>query len=155
KNPDDPNGLTERGVLRLDEGNLPGAIEDLDKALNNKPDARTAKRARDKLFETLTEYFQRDFDKAERYLRRFEELCKVASPEGAGDSEQADARAEERRRRANFLCLVAKGKEKQGKLVEAFEYYQQFSAAAGSQELISVVDEPAVRAAPDVWTQGR
>jgi outer membrane protein assembly factor BamB len=155
KNPDDPNGLTERGVLRLDEGNLPGAIEDLDKALNNKPDARTAKRARDKLFETLTEYFQRDFDKAERYLRRFEELCKVSPPDGASESEQADARAEERRRRANFLCLVAKGKEKQGKLVEAFEYYQQFSAAAGSQELISVVDEPAVRAAPDVWTQGR
>jgi outer membrane protein assembly factor BamB len=156
KNPDDPTGLTERGVLRLDEGNLQGAIDDLDKALKNHPDAHTEERARAKLFETLTEYFQGDFDRAERYLGRYEELCKVTSPPGAGETQRTADAAEERRRRANFLCLVAKGKEAQGKLVEAFEHYQQFSAAAaGSQELISVVDEPAVRAAPDIWTQGR
>jgi outer membrane protein assembly factor BamB len=155
KNPDDPVGLTERGVLRLDEGNLQGAIDDLDKALANHPDNKTEERARAKLFETLTEFFQRDFDKAERYLARYRDLCKVPVPEGAGETDRNTAESEERRRRANFLCLVAKGKESQGKLVEAFEYYQQFSAAAGSQELISVVDEPAVRAAPDVWSQGR
>jgi outer membrane protein assembly factor BamB len=155
KNPDDPLGLTERGVLRLDEGNLQGAIDDLDKALGNRPDARTEERARGKLFETLTEFFQQNFDKAERYLARYEELCKVPVSDGASESDRTAAETEERRRRANFLCLVAKGKESQGKLIEAFEYYQQFSAAAGSQELISVVDEPAVRAAPDVWSQGR
>jgi outer membrane protein assembly factor BamB/tetratricopeptide (TPR) repeat protein len=155
KNPDDPAGLTERGVLRLDEGNLPGAIEDLDKALKNHPDPKTEERGRAKLFETLTEYFQRDFDRAERYLSRYEELCKVTPAEGATDTEKAADQAEEHRRRANFLCLVAKGREKQGRLVEAFELYQQFSAVEGTQELISVVDEPAVRAAPDVWTQGR
>jgi outer membrane protein assembly factor BamB len=155
KNPGDPNGLTERGVLRLDEGNLAGAIDDLDKALKNHPDARTEDRARGKLFETLTEYFQRDFNKAERYISRYEELCKVVVPDSADENERETASVEERRRRGNFLCLVAKGKEAQGKLVEAFDYYMQFSTVEGSQELISVVDEPAVRAAPDVWTQGR
>ncbi len=155
KNPDDPVGLTERGVLRLDKGNFAGAVEDLRKALANRPDSRTEERARDKLFETLTEYFQNDFDKAEQYLPDFEGLCKVAVPAGADETAKATAEAEERRRRANFLCLVAKGKERQGKLVEAFERYQEFGAVAGNQELVSVVDEPAVRAAPDVWAQGR
>jgi outer membrane protein assembly factor BamB len=155
KNPDDPVGLTERGVLLLDEGRLPEAIADLDKALKNKPDPRTEERARAKLFETLTEYFQRDFAHAEPYLSRYQELCQVPVPGDAAEAERTLAAAEERRRKANFLCLVAKGKEGQGKLVEAFELYQQFVAAEGSQELISVVDEPSVKAAPDVWTQGR
>src|SRR5690348_11317879 len=43
----------------------------------------------------------------------------------------------------------------QGRLVEAFEKYREFGELAGKQELISVVDEPAVKAAPDVWSQGR
>jgi outer membrane protein assembly factor BamB len=155
KNPNDPSGLTERGVLRLDEGDLQGAVDDLDKALRFKPDPRTEERARAKLFETLTEYFQKDFDKAEPYLSRFEELCKVTPAASADETERATAAAEERRRRANFLCLVAKGKEKKGQLVDAYECYEQFSQVAGAQELISVVDEPAVRAAPEVWTRGR
>lgn len=154
KNPNDPSGLTERGVLRLDEGNLQGAIDDLSKALENKPAVETEARARGKLFETLTEYFQQDFDKAEPYLARYEDMCKVA-PVGEAEADRALAQAEERRRRANFLCLVAKGREKQRKLVEAFEKYQEFGAIAGTQELVSVVDEPAVRTAPDVWSQGR
>src|SRR5581483_4810878 len=48
-----------------------------------------------------------------------------------------------------------KGKELQGKLVEAVEKYQEFSKAAGGQELISVVDEPTVKANPDAWSEGR
>jgi outer membrane protein assembly factor BamB len=147
KNPNDPDGLTERGVLRLDKGDLHDAVEDFRKALANGPAAKTRARARAKLYETFTELFQRDFNKAEErgYLKEYEGLCAAA---------EGEAGAEERRRRANFLCLVAKGREAQGRLDEAFEKYQEFAAAAGT-DLISVVDEPRVKAAPDVWARGR
>jgi outer membrane protein assembly factor BamB len=155
KNPEDPVGLTERGELRLDEGNLEGAIADLTKAMKHNPDQVTLAKARAKLYDTLTEYFQLDFNQAEPYLATYEGLCKVDGAGAASEQEKADRQAEERRRRANFLCLVAKGKESQRKLVEAFEKYQEFVAVAGNQELISVVDERSVQAAPDVWSQGR
>ncbi len=45
KNPNDPVGLTERGDLRLDKGDLAGAIEDLSTALKNNPDKATRDRA--------------------------------------------------------------------------------------------------------------
>ncbi len=160
KNPNDPVGLTELGELHLDQGKLDEAVADLKQALDHvKQDTPSTVRnkARAKLYETLTEYFQRDFAKAEQagYLKIYEDLCKVAledMPEGKSEN---DAAAETRRRTANFLCLVAKGKELQGKLVEAFEKYQEFSKAAGGQELISVVDEPTVKANPDAWSEGR
>jgi outer membrane protein assembly factor BamB len=144
KDPNDPLGLTERGELRLDKGDLGGAVADLRKALDNKPPEDTREKARRKLYEAFTEYFQRDFTQAKPYLDEYEQLCTV---EGNP--------VEERRRKANFLCLVAKGREKEGDLLDAFERYQQFVEVAGHQELISVVDEPAVKAAPDVWSQGR
>jgi len=155
ENPNDPIGLTERGELRLDEGNLTGAIEDLSKALENKPDELTRAKAREKLYDSLTEYFQQDFNKGEKYLTVYEGLCKVEVPADANEETRKAKQAEERKRKANFLCLVAKGREAQGKLVEAFEKYQEFGALAADQALISVVDEPTVKAAPDVWSQGR
>lgn len=155
KNPDDPIGLTERGELRLDKGDLQGAINDLAKALKNTPPKEIEVKAKRKLYETLTEYFQRDFNAAEKYIKEYEDLCKVDLEGATTDAEKAERQNEGRRRRANFLCLVAKGKEGQRKLVEAFEKYMEFSALAGKDELISVIDEPSVRAAADVWSQGR
>ncbi len=148
KNPDDPLGLTERGELRLDKGDLQGAIDDLLRALKNKPPKETLVKTRLKLYETLTEFFQRDFDAAEKYIKEYEDLCTVKAGAEATDEEKQDAVSESRRRRANFLCLVAKGREAQGKLVEAFERYMEFSALAGKDELMTVIDEPSVRAAP-------
>jgi outer membrane protein assembly factor BamB len=153
KNDEDPVGLTERGELRLDKGDLQGAVDDLSKALKNKPDSATGKKAREKLYETLTEFFQRDFNAAEKYLKEYEDLCNV--PVEGTDTEKVEKQNEGRKRRANFLCLVAKGKQNQGKLVEAFDKYQEYAALASKQELLSVVDEPHVRSAPDVWSQGR
>jgi outer membrane protein assembly factor BamB len=160
QNPSDPVGLTELGELHLDQGKLSEAVADLKQALENvtadTPPAVRGK-ARAKLYETLTEYFQRDFARAEEagYLKTYEELCQVKPDDLSEGKGEADAAAETRRRTANFLCLVAAGKEKQGKLVEAFEKYQEFSKAAGGQELISVVDEPSVKANPDAWSEGR
>jgi outer membrane protein assembly factor BamB len=155
KNPNDPAGLTERGDLRLDKGDLPGAIDDLRRALKSDPPPETQVKARTKLYDALTEYFQRDFNAAEEFLPEYEALCKVDLAGAGSDEDRAAREAEGRRRRGNFLCLVAKGREAQGRLVDAFEKYREFGEMAGKEELISVVDEPAVKAAPDVWSQGR
>jgi outer membrane protein assembly factor BamB len=155
RNPDDPEGLTERGTLRLDQGDRLGAIEDLRKAIHNRPSAETRARARGKLYDALTEYAEQRFGDAEEYLGEYEALCR-ADLDGVTDEAERARRLEvSRKRRANFLFLVAKGREKQGKLVEAFEKYQEFAAAAGPDELVTVRDEPAVRANADVWARGR
>src|SRR5262249_30209996 len=56
KNPNDANALTERGELRLDKGDLTGAIDDLSTALKNNPSRETREKARAKLYDTLTVY---------------------------------------------------------------------------------------------------
>src|SRR5262249_16729764 len=56
---------------------------------------------------------------------------------------------------SNYLCLVAKGREKQGRLVEAFQACIDFGALTGSKELVSLIDEPSVKCRPDVWARGR
>jgi outer membrane protein assembly factor BamB/tetratricopeptide (TPR) repeat protein len=154
KNPNDPRGLSERGDYRLDQGDLPGAIEDLRQALNHKPPDDLRARIRGKLYEALTEYVHWKFNDAEQYLKEYEDVCKV-DVAGADDAQRASLLAEERRRRTTFLCLVAEGRKSQGRLVEAFEKYQQFAEVARTDELTSSVDERGVRANPDVWARGR
>jgi outer membrane protein assembly factor BamB len=155
KNPNDPINLTERGDLRLAQGELSDAIEDLNAALKNKPDEQTRERARGKLYDALTSYIADHFNEAEKYLKEYEELCNL-DVDNAPAAKKAELRAEQRRRRATFLWLVGKGREEQGQLVEAFEKYQQFGAEAGKQsELVEAVDERQVKAAPDVWSRGR
>lgn len=155
KNPEDPLGLTERGELRLDKGDRPGAIADLLKALKNKPTDQVAAKAREKLYDALTEHLQHNFNDAEKYLADYEPLCHVQPAPNATEAEKSTAAKESRRRRVNFLSLVAKGKESQHKLVEAFDKYVEFAELAPRDELISVIDEPSVHAAADVWSQGR
>jgi outer membrane protein assembly factor BamB len=148
-NADDPKGLLQRGELRLDQGDRPGAIDDLRKSLRNKPDQAVENAARSKLYDALTEYVQNNFGASEDYLKEYEDLCKINPKNDADTPEKA------RKRRGTFLFLVAKGREKQGKLVEAFDKYQEFAAIGSSDELISVLDEPSVRANADVWARGR
>jgi outer membrane protein assembly factor BamB len=155
KNPNDANALTERGELRLDKGDLAGAIDDLSIALKNNPAKETRDKARAKLYDTLTVYIADHFNDAERYLQEYEELCKI-DVDAVPEKERAKLEAEQRRRRATYLWLVGKGREEQGRLVEAFEKYQQFAQEAGKQsELVPAVDDRQVKAAPDVWSRGR
>ncbi|HKI30713.1 MAG TPA: PQQ-binding-like beta-propeller repeat protein [Gemmataceae bacterium] len=150
KNASDPQGLFERGELRLDKGELAGAVEDLHAALNNKPSDELKPRAEAKLFDAMTELLQRDFNNGEKYLKEYETLCLVTLPNAD------EAKKETQRRRANFLCLVAKGREAQGKLGEALQSYLNFGSLPTAQdELLSVVDEPAVKTKASVWAQGR
>lgn len=152
--PNNPDKLTERGDYLLDKGDLAAAIADFRKALKNDPKPETKAKARGKLFEAFTEYFRRDFARAEEYLTEYEEMCKVDLAGSVGDDRSARMR-EERRRRANFLCLVGKGREAQNRLADAFDHYLELGESAKQDELIQVVDEPSVKAAPDVWSQGR
>jgi outer membrane protein assembly factor BamB/tetratricopeptide (TPR) repeat protein len=155
KNPNDPNALTERGELRLDKGDLSGAIDDLSTALANNPGKEIREKARAKLYDTLTAYIADHFNDAEKYLKDYEELCKI-DVDAAPAAERTKLAAEQRRRRATYFWLVGKGREEQGRLVEAFEKYQQFAGEAGKQsELVPAIDDRQVKAAPDVWSRGR
>jgi outer membrane protein assembly factor BamB len=156
KDPRNPALLSNRGELRLDKGDLVGAVEDLRTALANNPPAELLSRTRTKLFESFTELFQRDFVQAsEKYLDQFKDLCRVPIPADATAEVRKKLEDEQQRREANYLCLLAKGREQQGRLSEAFQAYLDFSALSNNRELVSVVDEPAVKARPDVWAQGR
>ncbi|HMF14909.1 MAG TPA: PQQ-binding-like beta-propeller repeat protein, partial [Gemmataceae bacterium] len=145
RDPRDPTGLTERGALRLDEGDKPGAVDDLRTALASNPPADVRGRTRIKLYEAMTELFRDRFNEAEKYLLEYEAMGK--EPDLAPDERQ--------RRQSTFLYLVAKGRESQGRLIEAFDHYQKFGALAGNKDLVSVPDESTLKAPPDVWAQGR
>ena len=156
KNPERPGRPDRARRLRLDKGDLPGAIDDLRKALKNNPPAETRSQGPRKLYETLTEYCPARLQRRREVPHRVRGAVQGAIEPDASDADEPQRqKPRSARRRANFLCLVAKGREAQGKLVEAFEKYQEFAALAGKDELIPLLDEPTVRAAPDVWSQGR
>jgi tetratricopeptide (TPR) repeat protein len=152
-NKNDPVGLTKRGELYLDEGKRLEAVADLRNALSQKTiTEETTKQARLKLYESLAELMQNEFDKAEPYLAEFKELC--TNPSGANATEVA---AERDRRLINYYCLLAKGCESQEKYTDAFQAYMDFIALTANKkdELVTTADESSVRAAPDVWAAGR
>jgi outer membrane protein assembly factor BamB len=160
RNPQDPVGLTERGELRLDDGDLAGAVRDLRQALHNNPPPDTRAKARAQLYDALTDYLKDRFNDAEPYLADYKELCQVeVGPEGTAEDKQK-AEAEQLRRTGNYLSLVARGREKQGRLTEAFQLYLDFAALPGrkgdkERELVSVPDEASVKAPATVWARGR
>ncbi|MCS6851901.1 MAG: PQQ-like beta-propeller repeat protein [Gemmataceae bacterium] len=154
-NPNDPAGLLARGELRLDKGDRLGAVDDLRRALSNNPPPDLLPKARAKLFEAFTELVQSDFSANERFLDEYRALCKVDIPAGTDPITRRKLEEEQARRQANFLCLLAKGREQQGRVADAFEAYLEFGTLGNHQELISVVDEPTTRSRPDVWARGR
>ena len=123
----DPVGLTERGSLRRNKGELSGAIEDLRYALKNKPDRDTRHRARSLLFEALTELFRRDIRQADKDLKEYEELCTVDLAGVEGEERRARVE-EERRRREDYFLLVATLRESQGRLKDALRAYVDFAS---------------------------
>jgi outer membrane protein assembly factor BamB len=154
-NPKDPLALTERGELRLYQGNLSGAVADLRDAMKNNPPAGMVPKTRAKLYTTLTELLQQNFNAAEQYLEEYKDLCKVTIPPGAPVEEKQKLDEEQRRRQANFLSLLARGRENQGRVIEAFHAYVDFAGLAAAKELVTVINEPAVQALPTVWARGR
>ena len=151
----DPSALTERGELRLYKGDLPGAVADLRDALVYNPPAAIVAKTRAKLYSALTELLKQDFNTAEQYLDQYKQLCVLPIPKDASAEEKQKLESEQRHRQAGFLCLLARGREQQGRLVEAFQAYLDFGSLAESKERVSVINEPTVMVQPDVWAQGR
>lgn len=155
ENPTDPIGLAERGELYLDKGDLPQAIEDLRTALANKPPADVKSKASGKLHEALTDLMQNNFPSAEKYLDEYKQLCEVHVAPDADANTKQKAADEQLRREANYLSLLGRGRERQGRLFDAFAAYEQFGALTNNKELVSVIDEPNTKSRPDVWSRGR
>jgi outer membrane protein assembly factor BamB/tetratricopeptide (TPR) repeat protein len=156
KNSRDPVGLAERGELKLHQGDLQGAVADLHLALANDPPRDLRLRARDKLHDALTQLLQRDFAAGEKYLDEYRDLCRVPVPEGATPAERLQARAEEQRRQTNLVCQLARGKESQsGGRPDALRAYLDLYGRDTGGQLVTVLDDPAVRARLDVWVRGR
>ena len=151
----DPIAWADMGDLLLDDGKLLESVAAYESCLANQPTPETRGKARDKLYEAITELLQKDFNSGEKFLSRYKELCKVEVPADAGENLKAKGVEEELRRTSNYLGIVAKGKESQGKLGEAFDNYMAFGALVGNKDLINVLDQPATEARPDVWARGR
>jgi outer membrane protein assembly factor BamB len=141
KAPDDPVGLAERGGLRLEQGDVAGAVADL-LAARAKAPPDLLEKVEPRLFDALVELLQRDFDAGEKHLKTARELALVKDE------------AEARRRRVTLLLLTARGRERQGKPAEAVEAYLRL-AAFGGDELIPSPDEPVVGVAPDALARSR
>src|SRR5262245_7985899 len=155
KNSNDPVGLLDLAMLQHDDGRLVPAIDSYRKTLANNPPDDVRAKAREKLFEAITELLQNDFNAGEKMLAEYQKLCEVDIPASATEAQKRLLAEEELRRKSNYYCLVAKGKENQGKLLEAFEAYMQFGTLVGNKEMVSVIDEPNTNARPDVWARGR
>jgi outer membrane protein assembly factor BamB len=154
-NPKDPAGLVERAELLLATGEHLRATQDLVAALAEKPDEKVRALARHKLHEALTELLQRDFQAGEKYLDQYEELCRVPIPNDAAPEERKKLKAEEQRRRATALAILAAGRERQGKPEEALKYYLEFAGLGEATRLLAAPDDARTQVCPEVWSRGR
>jgi tetratricopeptide (TPR) repeat protein len=154
-NPNDPIGLITRGELHLDEGKILEAIRDFDAALRNNPPEEKRLLLREKRYIALTELFTKDFPAAENYVNEYRALCELPPTPGELPEDKNRRLEETERRLRKFEYLMARGREKQGRLVDAFEHYLRLAQLGDARKLIDMPDEPNVRVRPDVWARGR
>jgi outer membrane protein assembly factor BamB len=149
KEPNSTYWLTERGELLLADGKVNDAVTDLRKALKLlKSEANPARevvaKAKLKLYESFTELFQDDFPKAAaKYLDEYRETCKTENAEETG------------RRQARFLYLLGRGRELEGKLLDAYQAYVDFAALPANRDKITSLEDGSLKARADVWVRGR
>jgi outer membrane protein assembly factor BamB len=147
---DDPNNserLVSRGELLLADGQVSKAVDDLHLALDKKPAPALVSRAKNALYEALTQMLQSDFNAAApEFLDEYRTLCRVPGDE-----------KEEQQRQARYFRIVAQGREAQGNLVEAFQMYREFGSLPIHREQggIAVLDDPMHKVPVDVWLRGR
>jgi outer membrane protein assembly factor BamB/tetratricopeptide (TPR) repeat protein len=153
-NPNDPEGLFDRGELSLENGDIAQAVADFKTAQKHNPSDLLQKKLREKLYTAYTEMLRADFAASESILNEYEALCEV--PIDSEDPSQKQRLMDEQiRRRGLYLSLLAKGREKQGKVLEAFKAYRAFAGLGDNKQLVSIFDEPSTEMRPDVWARGR
>ncbi|HEY2787173.1 MAG TPA: hypothetical protein VGJ05_19595, partial [Fimbriiglobus sp.] len=154
KNPLDPAGLTARGELLLDEGKLKQAVADFKTAQLHKPDDVTQRKIREKLYYAYTQMLMNDFVGAQSVVEEYKTLLEF--PIDSDDPNEKQRLFDERlRRKTLYLCLMATGREKQGRLNEAFDFYRAFATLGDNKQLVPIYDEPYTLSRPDVWARGR
>jgi outer membrane protein assembly factor BamB len=153
RTPHAPDLLAERGRLRLEGGDVAGAAADLHDALAHQPSAALRSSIQSRLFAALTQLLQRDFTAGEKYLAEYRALCRPAIPPSTDPDLRPGLEREQRRRSTQYLALVALGREKQGRILDALEAYRELGRRPG--ELMAVPDDPAVQTRPDLWVEDR
>jgi len=169
--PRNPRGLAERGTLRLDRGDVPGALADLRAARAVSLPGPPEREAEARLHEALKQAVQRDFAAGEKYLAEFEASCRLPVPKGATVAERGEIDTERQRREANYLLVLARGREGQGRLPEALAAYARLHTQAdrvfaawngpdvgwrpfGKPTAASHSAQPAATTPPQAWIQG-
>ncbi|HEY1187639.1 MAG TPA: PQQ-binding-like beta-propeller repeat protein, partial [Gemmata sp.] len=155
KNPKDPLGLLARGELRLDDGKLKDAIADFKEAEKNNLPLEKRPLLREKLYIAYTELLRADFNSAEGILKEYEALCEVPAPGEETPEDKVRREDETKRRKRLHYYLLARGRETQGKLGEAFDHYLALANLGEGKQLLDMPDEPNVKMRPDVWARGR
>ncbi len=145
KDPNDAEKRFQRGVYRLADGQVHGAVEDLEHTLHLKPEGELLTKAKKQYYEALSDLFLIDFNNsADKYLKKYEAMCLVP-----------DNPPEQQSRQARFYRLVGQGREGQGNLVEAFQMYKEFGALPINQSGIANIDDPTRKIPTTVWLRGR
>jgi len=88
-------------------------------------------------------------------LQAFEATCTMEVPAQADAKTLEMIRKEEKKRKSVYLRLLARGREAQGKVLEAFDTYLQIAAMGMDGDLDAVPEEAGLKATPDVWARGR
>ena len=148
----DPVARLERGELRLDRGDLLGTVADLRLARTLKPNEE---RPRRKLYRALTQLLQRDFNAGEKYLDEFRTLGQVNIAENATPEERQRYQREQLDNLTRYYTLVARGRERQGRLLDAVQAYCDLYEHTPVGERLSLFDDPGVEVRADLWVQSQ
>ncbi len=129
------------------------AVVDLRTVLAGAKETELAERSRILLYTALTRLLQSDFAAGEKYLDEYRALCKIALPSNPALADRLRAKAEERRRQASYFAVLARGREKQGRLSDAVRAYRDLYDATLGGDLLALPDDPAVQVRPDLWVR--
>lgn len=154
-NPKDPVGLADRGELDLDDGKRLEAVGHFKEALKNNPSAGTQWRIREKLYVAYTEILKDNFAAGEGFLDEYKALCEVPTDDTDDADEKTARRDETLKRQRLYLYLLGSGREKQGRLGEAFDTYRKLASLGEGNTLPDMPNEPNLRMRPDVFARGR
>lgn len=153
-NPNDPVGLLFRGELLLDNGKVREAIADFKAAERNALPTEHLATLREKKYVAYTDLLQKDFAAGEPYLAEYAALCEL--PLDTDDELERSRRQEVTLRRKQIrLDLLARGREGQGRLREAFDYYLALAHLDEGKTPFEMPDDPDVRARSDVRARGQ
>ena len=110
---------------------------------------------REKLYLAYTDLIRSDFASVEPILAEYKALCEIPADANEAPEEKVRRLDESERRQRLYLYLLARGREGQGRLGEAFDHYISLANMGEAKNLLEMPDEPNVRMRPDVWARGR